>query len=281
MEILGKVKTLAAKSYNIYNKNLNSKEDYKNELVVTFIYNFNENGNIVHETKIDNFDEKNIYQTKKKYNNGRVLIECVNIRDGQLTDSTIYKHNEKGELIEEFRYNSDGTIGQEITYMYNDRGNCILIKSRDGNEAKSSEEHKKYDNNGSVVERIRYNPYGLKTKDEYAFKYDKNGNEVEEISDYENGSFEDKKTFIYNDMEKEIEIISYKQGKYSSKTSVKYDNIGNIVERTNYNYKGKEFKEYMRTIKQYDYDKTLNWIKSVETLNGVQTEIVDRSIVYF
>ena len=87
------------------------------------------------------------------------------------------KYDEKGNLIEDNQYNSDGSLGSNWTYKYDEKGN--LIEYSDGELYIKSIYKYKYDEKGNRIEGNRYNSDGsLYSK--LTYKYDEKGNQIEE-----------------------------------------------------------------------------------------------------
>lgn len=93
---------------------------------------------------------------------------------------TIY--NEKGNKIEEYWYNSDGSLLYKSTYKYDEKGNKIEENSYDSDGRLHSKYTYKYDEKGNIIEENWYDSDGsLYEKHTYKYEYDKNNNWTQRI----------------------------------------------------------------------------------------------------
>ncbi len=122
------------------------------------------------------------------------------------------KYNDKGNIIEENRYNLDGSLDEKSTYQY------------------------KYDTKGNKIEKNEYNSDGsLSYKKVY--KYDSKGNLIEGNDYYSNGKLD--KNYKYDTKGNIIEENNYiYDGSLVKKYTYKYDNKGNRIESNEYDSDG-------------------------------------------
>ena len=120
-----------------------------------------------------------------------------------IADKYTFKNDEKGNCIEKVTFAKDGST-KSTYYKYNDRGNLL----------KDDSYSFKYDSLGRNIEKISYDQQG-KVSTKYTFKYNVIGNKTEESS-YSPQSY-------YNNQP--LNPAS------ESKTTYKYNGIGQIVER--------------------------------------------------
>ena len=127
---------------------------------------------------------------------------------GEMTDCVKSTFNQRGDVIEEASYNSDGSL--EWKYIY------------------------KYDSAGNVIERTAYNSDGgLVLKNIY--KYDSLGNRIERASYNSDGSLISKYLYEYDFVGNKIECAGYStDGGLDYKSIYKYDSAGNIVKCASY-----------------------------------------------
>ena len=180
---------------------------------------------------------------------GDVLVDSSAV----YTDYGRFKiYNEKGNKIEENRYNSDGSLYYKVTYKYDGKGNKIEVNH--------------YDSNGSLI---------LK----YTYKYDENGNKIEECWYNEDGSLIVKFTPKYDENGNMMEVNNYdSDGSLHKKFTYKYDEKGNKIEINNYNSDGRLDS---KTTYKYEYDKNNNWTQRIEYKNTIPNSITERIIEYY
>ena len=81
-------------------------------------------------------------------------IEKGNVLYDDGTSFTIY--NEKGNIIEENYYDSDGNLSSKDTYEYDENGNNIEKNNYDSNGKLDSKYTYEYDKNNNWTQRIEY-----------------------------------------------------------------------------------------------------------------------------
>ncbi|MBI35690.1 MAG: hypothetical protein CMP67_10060 [Flavobacteriales bacterium] len=203
--------------------------------------------------------------------------EIGDIDEGySVNENKIYKYNNKGNLIEEASYESDGDLFWKTTYHFDKNGNKvernyispngsigvdkygkkIVPASNKPNGSLVFKYIYKYDNNGNKVEEAKYKPDGS-LMEKTTFKYDKN----DEITN----------VYTYDPFEKQIYKTSYQKKYYSNgiqkekslynasgelKATYKYDDNGNETEEAIYNSDGSLSYKHI-----YKYDNNGNKIE--------------------
>ena len=97
---------------------------------------------------------------------------------GDLKDRYIYKFNERGDVIEKARYNSDGSLDEKIIYKYDSKGNQIEEAFYTSGGSLDWKYIYKYDSNGNQIEGAHYNSDGSLYR-KLIYKYDSKGNIIE------------------------------------------------------------------------------------------------------
>ena len=104
-------------------------------------------------------------------------------RKGNFFESDLKKsYDEKGNIIEENSYNSDGRLYLKYTYKYDEKGNKIEQNSYNSDGRLETKWTYKYDKKGNKIEENGYISDGI-LYDKYTFKYefDKQGNWINRI----------------------------------------------------------------------------------------------------
>jgi YD repeat-containing protein len=219
-----------------------------------------------------------------------------------LTEKTISKYDNKGNVVQETVYSSDGTPSEKYTYQYDANGNKIeenhLTNSMDfsrnlipfGNSEKKTF---KYDEKGNLVVEIWYNSAGG-TDRKYTYQYDDKGNKIDgnriEEKQAMNGAASTYKyIYKYDDKGNEIEETAYINKKVLYKTTyiiekknrepkmIYVDDKGNKMEQDGYIIE----KVWYKLTYKNDYDKNLNWIKQILYKNDVPQISTERVIQYY
>lgn len=97
-------------------------------------------------------DKQNKYDEK-----GNIIEQTSYYSDGSIIKKKKYTYNENGHLIEENCYDSDGCIETKTKYKYNEKGHLIeenLYKSDGSLEIKDTY---KYNEKGNLIENIDTN----------------------------------------------------------------------------------------------------------------------------
>ena len=153
---------------------------------------------------------------------------------GEMTDWIKYTFNQRGDVIEEASYNSDGSLDLKYLYKYDSLGNRIERASYYSDGILDWKDLYKYDSLGNRIERASYYSDGsLRCKDFY--KYDSAGNMIEKAFLNSNGRLISKNLYQYDSAGNMIERTEYNSdGIQNYKVLCKYDSTGNIVKRASY-----------------------------------------------
>ena len=182
-------------------------------------------GNI---TEIYSFDEKgNLIEMNNEYSN-------ITINGKPSRNKEIYKYNDKGVLTSKNLYAHSGAIIETCTFKHDKHGNrieALTIEQPSGNP------YNKYSNifdeNGNLIAYYFVHlKYGNKSK--WIFKYDEKGHKIESKDYNDDGRFEGKRTFEYNDKEDVVAENFYNtknQFDFVIKYKYEYDSIGNWIKK--------------------------------------------------
>jgi len=209
------------------------------------------------------YTSKSIY----KYDNKRNIVEELKYySDGSLRSKSIYKikYNDKGNKVEEglFRINkktlrtNDTPVWKHIyAYIYDQKGNIIEVIRY--NKNKQMDHIIRYDSKGNIIEYVNYNFVGPScTKIRTTFKYDNNGNLIERTYPKSDGSPGEKTIRKLDNQGRAIEILYYiADGTLNKKTVLKYDikEKGNSTEMFKYKWNEKEKKIELEEYCKYEY----------------------------
>ena len=105
-------------------------------------------------------------------------IEKGNVLYDDYTSFTIY--DEKGNIIEENYYDSDGNLSSKDTYEYDEKGNNIEKNNYDSDGSLNSKTTYKYDEKGNMIEYNTDGRFGEKYT--YKYEYDKNNNWIQQVT---------------------------------------------------------------------------------------------------
>lgn len=199
--------------------------------------------------------------------------------DGSVNVKIIFKYNNKGLKTEERPYGKDGTPYNYFNYSYNNVNQ--IISETLFHISKKTIIHKdsfEYDKKGNLITETSYNSKKMQAVSRY--KYDGLSRKIEYNYYGINGLLKWIRKYNYDDNNRLLENISIDS--YSKemkrKTGYKYDDFGNVNEKSEYDADG-SLKE--RTVYEYEYDKNNNWIKKITYNNEVPESILEREFIYF
>jgi hypothetical protein len=215
-----------------------------------------ENGNVISESKFvsdGELEEKNSYSYGSHGKmTGHVLYYAVD----DVTERRELIRNEKGFLLSETKFYGDDS-GEKTEYIYNEKDNIIGISHYDEEGELSSVEEMKYDENGSLSERMVMDKDGkLISKTVFS----PHANEQIEESEYDStGQLVSKTVIKFDEKGKEISSVQTNpQGKLITAVQNVYDERGNVIEKIFKDFYSKkilfEYDERDRLIVQELYD---------------------------
>ena len=206
----GKVKSIRQTPYEAVEKfGEITKGNVFHEFYISInsIIEFNEEGNVIMEGYY--LPNGNFHRNYKKDNRGNKIEENRYNSNGELHDKQVYVYDERDILIEENRYNSNGELLDKQVYVYDERDILIEDNIYRSDGKLSFKTIYKSDHKNNIVEEDLYNSKG-KLKSKTINKYDINGNKIEEvISDYEEMKLVNGKIKMVYDYNKPKDITKY------------------------------------------------------------------------
>jgi hypothetical protein len=185
-----------------------------------------------------------------------------------------YVYNEKGNLIEWYSIDENGSINDSSEYIYNRRGMCSEIAMFSGR--KSTGRQVAVIHGDKVTGYKIYNENG---NNETTLDYVYSGNDItEEITLSANGEVISsvQKEFLNGQLVSESEKDN--NGNVKSTSKFKRNSNNDILECLI--LVTKDNKEFKLTY-EYEYDNAGNWTKQTQFLDGAIINIVVRNIEYF
>lgn len=168
---------------SIFLYSCSSAKSQDKKLKKTYLQNMNLKGKvksvrIIYYEAIDKFGELQKGKKESTFDESRFVRENYECN---------YKiiFNDKGNMIEENWYNSDGGIDWKSIHKYDDKGNMIENNWYNSNSSFDWKHIYKYDGKGNMVEKNEYKSDGI-INNKYTYnEYDKFDNWVKRI-DYKN-----------------------------------------------------------------------------------------------
>lgn len=210
--------------YKFGKVNLNSRtkcakykfDDKGNKIDVVF---FNQKGTI---------GNKDIYKYDDKCNE----LEYISYDSkGKIEFKSESKYNEDGNRIEQTNYKSDGELSSKKTFKYNEKGDLIEYVYYYPPYREESKYEYKYDENGNIIERIKFETSPISNAQSKNISKFNNGKIIEESSNTESGDMLTKDVYLYDEVGNNIEKVNYDfDGNKTSEYICKYNENGNLVE---------------------------------------------------
>ena len=214
----------------------------------------------------------------------RVLIsikiynaEGYMVKEGQLFQRRIKTYDAKGNLTEEARYKADGSLDWKLVYSHDGNGNLTEEARHVGDGKAVWKRIYTYDAKGNKTSSTTYEIVGSRAwqTEKHVYTYDNKGNLTVDASYYRDGSLNDKRTYVYDDMGKRAEEADYHDGSLSGKNTYAYDAKGNLTKK---DYLTKEGD--VSWVEVWKYDDKNNLIESAsydgkDSLEYKETRIYD------
>lgn len=251
--------------------------------------------------KVKNFEEvssnvnklKGTTEKKLFFNEYNKKGYAIEKRDYRLQDKTIFKYDNKGNIVQRLVYSltdhGSGPIGERI-FEYDEEGNLVTTKwsssysqgkwmykyDENGNQTEFIVHHRgkvykrtnyKYNEKGKVIEETLYNTDDLLVE-RAIFDYDENGNKILIKMFAPDERLKFRSTYKYDDRNNRIEEINFlKFG--DDKANLEYA-IANDLDK---------YKEHFTFT--YEYDNEGNWIKKTKYNNGEVVFVSEREYTYY
>ena len=158
-------------------------------------------------------------------------IDRMTNADGTPARSARFRHDARGDRIEELHYDSHDVLETRIVILRDSAGNIGELRRYDRSGRLSEKWLYKYDTAGRMVADIRCQPDGTPYW-KMEFGHDENGNRTSEVFDaYDSVTGE--KTFRYDAAGNMVEMTHlYNDSPYRMKYMYEYDGTGNRIRET-------------------------------------------------
>lgn len=218
------------------------------------------------------FDSTHVHPRFELFGN----VDSVNIYRSTLSDKearayTAYKFNERGDVIKNLSYNSDGNVTESTTYEYDANGNLLreVIVKQGRTDA---DLRKAYDSHNRLVSETGFY-YSFQV--DITHVYDEYGKEIETI----NAGDEFKTVMKYDSENRLVEenVYGIKKGDHRMKTTMEYDAKGLLVKQSSYSAKNMKMFRCESTV----YDESGRCVENIIELYDDNGVLKSRSIYRF
>lgn len=195
--------------------------------------------------------------------------------DGRISSKSLYKYDDKNNLIEEELYYGDELSFREL-YTYDDKSNLIEKTTLDSDGKLSLRQLYKNNDSGNKIEERHHNNEDV-FYNKLVFEYDERNNLIEENRYDADDIHCIKINYKYDDTGNMIEedFHALLNNMFDYKNQFKYDKKGNVIEWLDAENKSSIL------IYEYEFDEIGNWIRSTSLKNGSKQGMIEREIKYF
>lgn len=203
---------------------------------------YDEDGNLLEELKYfedGTVDEKNMYCWENK----QLISQITEMPQEGMREEYRYTRNPEGKLIKEQKFYGDDS-GEATEYFYNPDGQIEKVIKYDADGAKEHEEQFEFENKLLKFHRIYDSSGSLISVSEFT---NEDGRPVLRKENDESGNPVHETAYQYDDQGNLIKTVTKNpEGKVIESYSVKFDEHGNIIEKT--------FRDFHPRSYRYRYD---------------------------
>lgn len=195
---------------------------------------YDEKGNVVLEQRFLSSGEM---ETSVQYNydeRGFLVETQTKSSQDEFTERVTFERDAKGNTLKEFNHYLDNTFDTTV-FKYDDQGNLIEIQTTDSDGESEEKETYRYENN-RLVEKQVYDEDGELSEREVNIVDDKGNLIRKEGYDKEDELIEE----VVNEYDDKSNLIRSATGSGTNKIalSFKYDERGNVIKQTSYDNNG-------------------------------------------
>ena len=235
-------------------------------------YSAKRSGDLTRKQAFDkNLDRKSFYDEK-----GELIEYWKYERDGSIYQKIKLEKNQQGKLIVSRLYDKKGNLKSYTNTEFDSYGNIVEYKTYNKSNELTSLQNNKYDSNGNVVSMLRTSIASNRTF-KTTSKYNSKNQLIEETDFKPDGSVKDIRTFKYDYKGNEVESDLTKPNINYTKFISKYDKNNNIISQHWYREDGSQ--KHWNSF-SYVYDDNDNWITKKRYSNGELGYVWERKIEY-
>jgi YD repeat-containing protein len=238
-----------------------------------YSYKYDENDGLKSRDSIfpANFDTYSIFDENEKIiENGRYNP------DGSLYQKTLYFRDKDGEAIKGISKGSNNEIKSQWSYEYDENKNLIEVLTYDSDSTLTNRQLNRFDYENSQTEMVTEDLKRNKTR-KYEYKFDADENKIEQVRYNPDGSLKDKRIYQYdNNGNEKIQFLNRADGSKMKFVS-EYDEMNNLLVQNWFDEGGEQTHQ---TAFEYNYDKHGNWITKKRISKGILNLIWEREIEY-
>jgi hypothetical protein len=318
-KLLGKVKQIsivtndASREVYMYDVKGNQTERWFFQPLEVLLYRYkavyNEKGQLLEETKFNNgvvpvikyvyaydgkgtpigrslFSENNTLLEKYvyQYDTAKRMTDSIRVDTyGNIIEKYSWSYDRMGRKTKQTWFQRQDSSTFTIEYEYNAAGK--LVKEKGSSSGLKDNDHTTtyaYDEWGNKTgeKKSFWSHRAPSDKDyKYIFTYDSNKNVTSFISVKPNGQLVEKNTYVFDKIGNKVEATVYDTAdKVLRQLIYRYDEKNNEIGLKSYQPQNKIG---ITVSSLYEYDKTGNWTRRVQFIDGTPGEVIKREIEYY
>lgn len=141
-------------TYDEENRLLSEIHYYKEECNSETYYEYDAQGYVVAETRIERYSEEVTYTFSIAYNENHTEAEIAQYKNGEPNGTTFEEYNAAGQVLTSSVYDADGNWKSTLTCSYDDAGNLLQEGSYTRSETQADYmTYYTYDENGLLISK--------------------------------------------------------------------------------------------------------------------------------
>lgn len=253
-------------------KNMKKQESSNFKTIYEASYSAKRSGEMAREDVLKEKAER-----MEIYDDGGNLIEYWKYEtDGTIYEKTKLEKNKNGKFLRSQTFDNRGKLKKYLESELDAKGNIQFYKTFNLEKELTSVQENQYDKNKNII-LISSTTISSNKTFKTASKYNSKNQLIEEIDYNSDGMIRDTRTFKYDDKGNEIESdLTRPNGDYTKFIST-YDKRNNISTQHWYDKEGNQ-KHWNNW--EYNYDEKGNWITKKRFSNGELGYVWERKIEY-
>lgn len=225
----------------------------------------------------ENLFDSNISSYTVYDKNGKIIENGRYEKDGSLYEKTFYERNENGDSQKGLKKNSSEELKSQWTYEYDVSNNLTKVRTYNSENILTNTQSNKLDKNGNNIEMLLID-HSRNSIWKYTYVYNDLGEKIEQFRYKPDGILKDRRTYKYNNKGDEFEQYKFNADGSYTKFVSEYDEMNNLIIQNWFNEKDEPTHQ---TSFEYVYDKIGNWITKKRSSNGVLSMVWERQIKYY
>lgn len=261
-------------NFSVFSQQDNTKAIHTMKVVKMVSYKA-ENNTLI--TNRDSLFSSRINASTHYNKEGFMVMSRKYDNEGKLYSQRSYMLKESGDVRLITSKNQDEEILSYTVYEYNDADHLISITTYDPKKDLTQIQRYQNDKDGNRVQMVVENIH-LGTTWKHQYVYNEKGEKVEQFRYQSNGDLKDRRTYVYDYRGNEVEQFKYNPDGRVFQFLSTYDLHDNLLVQNWFNEAGQQIHQ---TSFEYIYDDFGNWISKRRSSNGELNMVWERKIEYY